>query len=57
MSFNLKDYFDELYKEDYQRENFDEFLKKVNFKYTVPSIHISGPEDLRRSGRTSVRKP
>ena len=42
MSFNLKDYFDSLYKEDYQRENFDEFLKKVNFKYTVPSIHIAG---------------
>ena len=42
MSFNLKDYFEKLYKEDYQRENFDEFLKKVNFKYTVPSIHIAG---------------
>ena len=42
MSFNLKDYFEGLYKEDYQRENFDDFLKKVNFKYTVPSIHIAG---------------
>ena len=42
MSFNLKDYFDSLYKEDYQRENFDDFLKKINFKYTVPSIHIAG---------------
>ena len=42
MSFNLKDYFDELYKEDYQRENFDDFLEKVKFKYTVPSIHIAG---------------
>ena len=42
MSFNLKDYFDGLYKEDYQRENFDDFLKKVNFQYTVPSIHIAG---------------
>ena len=42
MSFNLKDYFEALYKEDYQRENFDDFLKKVNFKYTVPSIHIAG---------------
>ena len=42
MSFNLKDYFEALYKEDYQRENFDEFLKKVNFKYSVPSIHIAG---------------
>ena len=42
MSFSLKDYFDGLYKEDYQRENFDDFLKKVNFQYTVPSIHIAG---------------
>ena len=42
MSFNLKDYFEGLYKEDYQRENFDDFLKKVSFKYTVPSIHIAG---------------
>ena len=42
MSFNLKDYFEGLYKEDYQRENFDDFLKKVNFKYSAPSIHIAG---------------
>ena len=42
MSFNLKDYFEALYKEDYQRENFDDFLKKVNFKYSIPSIHIAG---------------
>ena len=42
MSFNLKDYFEGLYKEDYQRENFDDFLKKVNFQYSVPSIHIAG---------------
>ena len=42
MSFNLKDYFEGLYKEDYQRENFDDFLKKVNFKYSIPSIHIAG---------------
>ena len=42
MSFNLKDYFEEISRDDYQRENFDDFLKKVNFKYTVPSIHIAG---------------
>ena len=42
MSFNLKDYFEGLYKEDYQRENFDDFLKKVNFQSSVPSIHIAG---------------
>lgn len=42
MSIDLNKYFDELYKEDYQREDFDAFLKKVGFKYNVPSIHIAG---------------
>ena len=42
MSFNLKDYFEQISRDDYQRENFDDFLKKVNFKYDVPSIHIAG---------------
>ena len=42
MSFNLKDYFEQISRDDYQRENFDDFLKKVNFKYNVPSIHIAG---------------
>lgn len=28
--------------DDFQRENFDSFLKKVSFKYDIPSIHISG---------------
>ena len=27
---------------DYQRENFDNFLSKINFHYDVPSIHITG---------------
>lgn len=27
---------------DYQRDNFDSFLKKVSFSYKVPSIHIAG---------------
>lgn len=27
---------------DYQRDNFDGFLKKISFSYTVPSIHITG---------------
>ena len=39
---DLNKYFEEIYKDDYQREDFDDFLKKVNFKYTVPSIHIAG---------------
>ena len=42
MSFDLKAYFEEVNRDDYQRENFDDFLKKVNFKYAVPSIHIAG---------------
>ena len=27
---------------DYQRDNFEKFLKKVSFSYNVPSIHIAG---------------
>jgi len=27
---------------DYQKDNFDAFLKKVSFSYNVPSIHIAG---------------
>ena len=42
MSFNLKEYFENISRDDYQRENFDDFLKKVNFKYNIPSIHIAG---------------
>ena len=29
-------------REDYQKDNFSDFLKKVGFSYDVPSIHISG---------------
>lgn len=36
-------------REDYQRDNFDDFLKKVSFKYDVPSIHVAGT-----SGKTAV---
>ena len=39
---DLNSYFESIYKDDYQREDFDDFLKKVNFKYSVPSIHIAG---------------
>lgn len=42
MSIDLKTYFEDIQRDDYQRENFDDFLKKVNFKYNVPSIHIAG---------------
>ncbi len=36
-------------RDDYQRDNFDDFLKKVSFKYDVPSIHVAGS-----SGKTVV---
>ena len=42
MSIDLKEYFSSLDRGDYQRENFDDFLKKVSFSYNVPSIHIAG---------------
>lgn len=29
-------------RNDYQRDNFDAFLKKIKFSYDVPSIHIAG---------------
>ena len=29
-------------RSDYQKDNFSHFLKKVGFKYNVPSIHIAG---------------
>ena len=39
---DLKQYFENTDRGDYQRENFDDFLKKVNFSYSIPSIHIAG---------------
>ena len=38
----LKEYFESVDRGDYQRENFDDFLKKVSFSYKIPSIHIAG---------------
>lgn len=29
-------------RSDYQRDNFDKFLKKVSFHFAVPAIHIAG---------------
>ncbi|MCR4879352.1 MAG: bifunctional folylpolyglutamate synthase/dihydrofolate synthase [Bacilli bacterium] len=29
-------------RSDYQRDNFEKFLKKVSFSYNIPSIHIAG---------------
>ena len=42
MSFDINQYFEEMSRDDYQRDNFDEFLKKVKFQYNVPSIHVAG---------------
>ena len=42
MGIDLKTYFEEIERDDYQRENFDDFLKKVKFSYSIPSIHIAG---------------
>ena len=29
-------------RNDYQRDNFDAFLRKIGFKYDIPSIHVTG---------------
>ena len=29
-------------RNDYQRDNFDAFLRKVDFEYHIPSIHVTG---------------
>ena len=39
---DLDTYFDKIGHGEYQRENFDSFLKKIGFSYQVPSIHIAG---------------
>lgn len=39
---DLKQYFKSLRVGDYQRDNFDSFLKKVGFSFTLPALHIGG---------------
>ena len=41
-NIDLKEYFESVDRGDYQRENFDDFLKAVRFSYSIPSIHIAG---------------
>ncbi|HHT67418.1 MAG TPA: bifunctional folylpolyglutamate synthase/dihydrofolate synthase [Erysipelotrichaceae bacterium] len=41
-TLDLKTYFNEIGHSEYQRENFDTFLKKIGFNYAVPTIHIAG---------------
>lgn len=38
----LSKLFPEFNRNDYQRDNFDAFLKSVHFHYDIPSIHIAG---------------
>lgn len=42
IKIDLNTYFENCGHGEYQRENFDAFLKKVGFEYKVPSIHIAG---------------
>ena len=46
---SLKDLIETRDGSDYQRDNFDDFLKKVKFSFTIPSIHIAGT-----CGKTTV---
>ena len=39
---DLRTYFDNCGHGEYQRDNFDTFLKETGFSYRVPSIHIAG---------------
>lgn len=44
-----KTFFEDFRKDDYQRDNFDRFIKAIKFSFNVPSIHIGGT-----NGKTSV---
>ena len=44
-----KEFFESFRKDDYQRDNFNRFLKAIHFSYNVPSIHIAGT-----NGKTST---
>lgn len=39
---NVDEYLSQFQRNDYQRDNFDAFLHKVNFKFSIPAIHIAG---------------
>ena len=43
MTFSeLNEFFKKRYLKTYDRNNFDRFLKVVDFSFTVPSIHVTG---------------
>ena len=39
---NGVEYIHSKHRNDYQREQFDDFLHKIKFSYNVPSIHVTG---------------
>ena len=39
---SISDYILSLNRNDYQRDNFDSFLDKINFSFSLPAIHITG---------------
>lgn len=39
---NIEEYLAGYQRNDYQRDNFDEFLRKIKFTFSLPAIHISG---------------
>lgn len=39
---NIKDIIEVRDGTDYQRDNFDSFLKKIKFSFSLPAIHIAG---------------
>lgn len=39
---DIESYLSSYIRNDYQRDNFDAFLRKVDFKFTKPAIHIAG---------------
>lgn len=47
----LNKYLEQFRKDDYQRDNYDKFLKKVGFKFALPSVHIAGSNG---KGQTAI---
>ena len=39
---NVISYINEHQRSDYQRVNFDSFLKKIKFSFNIPAIHVAG---------------
>lgn len=42
LKFKINEFLKEHNRFEYQRDNFDVFLKKVKFSFNIPSIHICG---------------